>query len=77
MLDVNNRKLRFQVMTTRSPILGKDACVDLKLISRVDAVKVEEGRSIIDFTKKLVTKYDTLFHGLRTIKVNATKPTLV
>ena len=30
MLDINNRMLRFQVTTTGSPILRKDACVNLK-----------------------------------------------
>ena len=36
---INKKTLRFQVTSARSPILGKDACIALNLIVRVNVVQ--------------------------------------
>ena len=71
-VDINNHKLRFQITDAGSPILGKDACVTLKLITRIDAINTKADWTTMEYAKKLVNNYENVFNGLGTIKVNAT-----
>ena len=54
---------------TGVPILGKDACVMLNLVSRVDNIN-NDGMAEMEATR-MVNKYLTFFEGLGMIKVNA------
>ena len=65
--------LRFQVTEEGSPILGKDACVLLQLITRVDAMgTISDKQATETEAHKLVMNYNNVFEGLGTIKINAT-----
>ena len=71
---VNGRRLRFQVTESGSPILGKSACVELKLIARVGEVNQDvqhQEDSGAQAAEKLVNEYIDVFSGLGTIKVGA------
>ena len=70
----NGRRLRFQVTTAGSPILGMAACVDLHLVARIGEVqqqteqKEDPNSSTAD---KMVNDFADVFTGLGTIKVGA------
>lgn len=68
-ITINGRQLKFQVTRNGSPILGKDACVQLHLIARVNEIK--EVTTPDKAARDMVNKYTDIFNGLGTIKVNA------
>ena len=71
-LTDSKKPLRFQVTSAGSPILGKDACIALNLISCVNALQsTREDSETQHCAKKLVNTYSHVFEGLGTIKSNS------
>ena len=67
--EVRSQKLKFQVITTGSPILTKDVCMALKLIRGVDAINLQNiDINTEDYAKKLVNEYNDVFTGLGRIE---------
>ena len=73
-LNIRGRGLRFHVTTRGGPILGLDACLELKIIERIDMLdedEAQEDMSISTDADNLVNTYADVFKGLGTIMVNA------
>ena len=65
----------FQVAESGTPILGKEACVTLKLLARIDSISDEHNNELTNITtnaeaQELVIKYSDLYSGLGKIKTN-------
>ena len=76
---IKGQELRFQVVKNGSAIMGKDGCVALGLVKRVNAIsKREQGKTVpvIEVeepnAQMLVNNYLDIFSGLGKIKSNAT-----
>ena len=69
MLTIEGRPVRFQVLSIGSPILGKAACVQMKLIARIDNVDAKED---VVAAESMVKSYNDIFTGLGLIKTGAT-----
>ena len=67
-ITVNGCVLKFHITRIGSPILSKQACVELNLITRVSTINYEGPGGAAE---RLVNKYNELFQGLGIIKVNA------
>ena len=78
-LDTGGRQLTFTVVSKGESILGNDACQQLGLIARIDAVNTTRDEDAADQNEqhdaqeatKLVNRYSDVFKGLGLIKTEA------
>ena len=68
-IRIGHHTLKFQVTTSGSPILGKDACVKLNLINRINELTTRPTEP--STAEEMVNKYKDVFTGLGLIKSNA------
>ena len=68
-IEINGYNLCFQITQSGSPILGKNACVTLNLIARIDEISTSAATE--NNTHELVNTYSDVFKGLGLIKANA------
>ena len=69
-LNVNGYDLSFQIVKNGTAILGKEACVELNLLVRVDTVTSQLIEQCNHTAKGLVRSYLDVFTGLGLIKTN-------
>ena len=67
-LIINNTPTKFLIVREGSPILGKQTCEKLGIISRIDTLTSTNDDSD---TTKLVNKYNDIFKGLGLVKTDA------
>ena len=79
-LKVRQTSLIFHIVASGGPILGKQACEHLQLITRVNTINKQAsemteaqatGTSEIDTAHEMVKKYNDVFNGLGLIKTDA------
>ena len=75
-IQIDGQDFKFQVVNKGHPILGKDACVRLNKVARIDALDTiktthRSDGCMSEQADKMVSEFKDVFHGLGLIKSDA------